>query len=42
MSTRCNIVVKDNPFGKDRELWFYRHSDGYPSSVLPSLEPLMD
>ena len=38
MSTRCNVVVK---YGQD-ELYFYRHSDGYPSSVLPSLEPLMD
>ena len=42
MSTRCNIVVKDNPFGKDRALWFDRHSDGFLFSVLPSLEPLMD
>ena len=23
-------------------LWFYRHSDGYPESVLPDLEPLME
>ena len=38
MSTRCNVVVRD---GGD-ELWFYRHSDGYPESVLPSLEPLME
>ena len=38
MSTRCNIVVRD---GGD-ELWFYRHSDGYPESVLPDLEPLME
>jgi len=39
MSTRCNIRVID---GSENELWFYRHSDGYPSSVLPSLEPLME
>ena len=38
MSTRCNIVVRDG----DKELWFYRHSDGYPESVLPDLEPLME
>ena len=38
MSTRCNIVVRDG----DDELWFYRHSDGYPESVLPDLEPLME
>ena len=42
MSTRCNVVVKSKEFDVDKELWFYRHSDGYPSSVLPSLEPLMD
>ena len=38
MGTRCNIKVTD---GRDT-LWYYRHSDGYPESVLPSLEPLMD
>jgi len=38
MSTRCNILVRDG----DSELWFYRHSDGYPESVLPDLEPLME
>jgi len=38
MSTRCNIVVRDG----DKELWFYRHHDGYPESVLPDLEPLME
>lgn len=40
MSTRCSIVVRDG-FDGD-ELWFYRHSDGYPESVLPDLEPLME
>ena len=38
MGTRCNIKVTD---GYDT-LWYYRHSDGYPECVLPSLEPLMD
>ena len=38
MSTRCNVIVKD----QYNTLYFYRHTDGYPSSVLPSLEPLMD
>jgi hypothetical protein len=37
MSTRCNIIIKDR---FDR-LWFYRHSDGYPSSVIPSLRKFM-
>ena len=44
MSTRCNIKVvpqkRNNP--KGAELWFYRHSDGYPESVLPSLKPLIE
>ena len=39
MSTRCNVLVKDS---KGDELWYYRHSDGYPESVLPSLQPLID
>ena len=39
MSTRCNIVVKDE---HGQELWFYRHGDGYPETVLPSLQPLID
>jgi len=34
MSTRANIVIKD----KYDELWFYRHSDGYPEGTLPTLE----
>ena len=37
MSTRCNVVVKDGY----QELWFYRHHDGYPESILPDLEPIM-
>ena len=33
MSTRCQVIVTD---GYD-ELWFYRHSDGYPEGVKESL-----
>lgn len=33
MSTRCNVLVKDN-YSK---IWIYRHSDGYPSGVHPTL-----
>jgi len=33
MSTRCNVRIKDNY----ETLWFYRHSDGYPSVTVPSL-----
>jgi hypothetical protein len=35
MSTRANILLKDNHGGK---LWFYQHSDGYPDGMLPTLE----
>lgn len=33
MSTRANIILKE---GED-QLFFYRHSDGYPSETMPSL-----
>ncbi|MFZ9002331.1 MAG: hypothetical protein ACO20H_13575 [Bacteriovoracaceae bacterium] len=38
MSTRANIKVVD---GYD-ELWFYRHSDGYPEGAMPTLEKFLD
>ena len=38
MSTRCNIKVID----RDSELWFYRHSDGYPEGAMPLLEEFME
>ena len=38
MSTRCNIIVKDD-WG---EIIFYRHSDGYPEGVKPTLTKLLD
>lgn len=37
MSTRANIVIKD----KYDKLFFYRHSDGYPSGVEETLTKLM-
>lgn len=37
MSTRANILIKD----EDSQLWFYRHSDGYPSVTLPQLKKFM-
>lgn len=33
MSTRCNVLIKDGY----SEIWIYRHSDGYPSGVHPTL-----
>lgn len=38
MSTRANIIIKD----KYRELYFYRHSDGYPEGTLPTLNKFLD
>jgi len=34
MGTRCQVIVRDSDGG---EQWFYRHSDGYPSGVKPTL-----
>ena len=38
MSTRCNIIIKDSY----TSLTFYRHSDGYPSGVAPTLCEFLD
>lgn len=37
MSTRCQVIIKD----KYGEIWFYRHSDGYPKGALPSLKQFL-
>jgi hypothetical protein len=34
VSTRCNVKIKD----QHGELWFYRHSDGYPDGAGESLK----
>jgi hypothetical protein len=38
MSTRAQIILKD-AYGA---LWFYRHSDGYPSGTLPTLNLFLE
>jgi hypothetical protein len=38
MSTRAQIIVKD----ERQELWFYRHSDGYPEGTMPLLNKFID
>jgi hypothetical protein len=38
MSTRCQVILTDK-WGE--KLWFYRHSDGYLSGVLPTLIQFM-
>ena len=38
MSTRANIKFTDGV----EELWFYRHSDGYPEGAMPTLEKMVD
>jgi len=39
MSTRCNVVIKDD---SGDELIFYRHSDGYPEGVKESLNTFLN
>jgi len=38
MSTRANVKMLDS---YNTELWFYRHSDGYPEGTLPTLKQFM-
>ena len=38
MSTRAQVKITDE-FGG--ELWFYRHSDGYPDGAMPGLEKFL-
>ena len=38
MGTRAQIIIKDSC----EEVWFYRHSDGYPEGTLPTLEKFLD
>jgi len=37
MSTRASIIIKDSY----SQLFFYRHSDGYPEGTLPTLEKFL-
>jgi hypothetical protein len=37
MSTRCQIKLKDS----ENNIHIYKHSDGYPSDVLPTLVPFV-
>lgn len=38
MSTRCNIIIKD----KYSYVILYRHSDGYPEGVKPTLDKFLE
>jgi hypothetical protein len=38
MSTRANIILKEG----EEKLYFYRHSDGYPSGTMPTLEKFLN
>lgn len=38
MSTRANIILEDS-YGD--QLWFYRHSDGYPEGAMPTLKKFL-
>lgn len=37
MSTRANILIRSG----QEKLWFYRHSDGYPDGVAPTLKKML-
>ena len=37
MSTRANVIIKDDY----NKLYFYRHSDGYPLGIMPTLEKFL-
>ena len=39
MSTRANIKVISS---REKPLWFYRHSDGYPEGAMPLIARFMD
>jgi hypothetical protein len=41
MSTRANVFLF-NEWGDEAGLWFYRHCDGYPEGLLPSLKIFCD
>jgi len=38
MSTRANIIIESKEFAIPKKLYFYRHSDGYPEGVKPTLD----
>ena len=38
MSTRASIIIKD----EDEKLIFYRHSDGYPTGTMPTLNKFLE
>lgn len=51
MSTRANIIIKETWKYTDRKgvnqtgeskLYFYRHSDGYPSGTMPTLRKFIN
>ena len=39
MSTRCQVIVRDS---RNEQVWFYRHCDGYPEGVAPTLNAFLD
>lgn len=51
MSTRANIIIKESYSYNDEkgkeinvtnQLFFYRHSDGYPDGAMPTLNIFME
>ena len=42
MSTRASILLTSTDPNSDDPVWMYRHCDGYPSSVVPSIAAAQD
>ena len=40
MSTRANVIIESKKW--NNKLYFYRHSDGYPEGVKPSLDKFVE
>lgn len=38
MSTRCQIKLRET----ENNIYIYKHSDGYPEGVIPTLKPFVD
>ena len=38
MSTRANVVLRENWGDGKAEIWLYHHGDGYPEGMMPMLQ----
>ena len=42
MSTRCNVIIKDETKDKDDVIYVYHHCDGYPEGVGAELKYIIE